>query len=271
MNQARPDRLSALLSRFRVEAHILSTGFWSAKDKDSAQPNLFIFPHGHDADTHYGREIAGGDDPVLVFYPRGLPIDQSMPDPSCPNAPVMAVIHMGGDRNPFTRALPEQVILPLEKAQAVYAVAELLMEEGRNHRCGGQAVIDRLGEVMVIRLLRQLIEDGNAKIGLLAGLSDPGLARAIVAMHEKPAQSWTLERLADEAAMSRTTFANSFHKIVGVTPGAYLGEWRLTLARLELERGSGLKKAASLTGFSGPPALSRAYKRHFGHAPSRLS
>jgi AraC-like DNA-binding protein len=54
------------------------------------------------------------------------------------------------------------------------------------------------------------------------------LRHALVAMHERPEAEWTLEGLAGTAGMSRTLFANT-HQVVGVTPGQYLQNWRISL------------------------------------------
>jgi len=46
-------------------------------------------------------------------------------------------------------------------------------------------------------VLRQLMESGEVHGGLLSGLSHPRLRNALVAMHEAPAQEWTLDELAN--------------------------------------------------------------------------
>ena len=104
-------------------------------------------------------------------------------------------------------------------------------------------------------------------MGLVAGLAHPNLALAIVAMHDNPDKNWRLEDMADIAVMSRTHYANTFRNVVGVTPGGYLSEWRLTLARMEITKGIPLKAVAEKVGFSSSAALSRAFKRRYGISP----
>jgi hypothetical protein len=70
-------------------------------------------------------------------------------------------------------------------------------------------------EVVLIQLLRHLMEDGSAEIGMMAGLTHPQLRRSLVAIHEAPARNWTVESLATVAGMSRSVFANQFHEKVG--------------------------------------------------------
>ena len=82
-------------------------------------------------------------------------------------------------------------------------------------RCGRLALIERLFEVVMIQVLRQLMERGEVQGGLLSGLSHPRLRNALVAMHEAPADAWTLESLAQAAGMSRSAFASAFVDAVG--------------------------------------------------------
>ena len=103
--------------------------------------------------------------------------------------------------------------------------------------------------------------------GLFAGLGHPRLRLALVAMHEAPAQSWTLEDLAEVAGMSRSVFASSFREAMGTTPGQYLQGWRVGLAQQALRQGRPLKRIADEVGYGSEAALSRAFKAHTGQSP----
>jgi AraC-like DNA-binding protein len=50
-------------------------------------------------------------------------------------------------------------------------------------------------------------------------------------MHDQPKRDWSLPDLAAEAGMSRTSFANTFRDIVGITPVQYLQNWRVGLVQ----------------------------------------
>ena len=82
-----------------------------------------------------------------------------------------------------------------------------------------------------------------------------------MAMHAKPAHPWTLETLADLAGMSRTSFANYFKEVMQISPGKYLENIRLAIARQLVDTGIGLKQIAARTGYSSPSTLSRALGR----------
>ncbi|WP_425086738.1 AraC family transcriptional regulator [Stappia sp.] len=252
----RLDRLSALIDRFRIEATVVpavEAGIAPAAETPGANLFLLMGPAGRPA-----NDVRGG---CLVFRPRsggGRPAGAIA---------VAAHVDLGGDVAPFALALPEEVRIALCDAPALAAVAEVLLDEVMRPRCGGQAILDRLCEIVVVRLLRHAIEQGGADSGLIAGLAHPQLAAALVAMHEAPGRAWRLEDLAAVSGMSRTAFATGFRDVVGRTPGAYLHDWRMSVARQEIARGVPLKAIASRVGFSSAAAFSRAYSRAYGHAP----
>ncbi|WP_020591529.1 AraC family transcriptional regulator [Kiloniella laminariae] len=271
MTEARPDRLSALIKRFRVQAKV----FPRSRLSDVAQSspaNFYIARRGQIALNDPRLEGLEESVPLLVFFPRGLPAGTNCLFPAEMTkaggiAQVSALVDTGGEANPIALALPDLVIVRLDQAKALQAVTDILLEETSAPRCGGSAVIDRLCEIVVIRLLRHLIEAGETEVGLLAGLAHPNLSLAVIAIHENPDHTFCLEELAALAAMSRTQFANSFRNCLGVTPGQYISNWRLTLARMELGKGTPLKVIARRVGFSSSAALSRAYSRHYGISP----
>ncbi|WP_265942750.1 AraC family transcriptional regulator [Dechloromonas sp. A34] len=137
-------------------------------------------------------------------------------------------------------------------------VIDLISSELEAPRCGQPALLDRAGDILFIGLLRHLIAHPKTSGGLLSGLADPRIARALVAIHAQPQFKWTLESLAEEAGMSRTAFANTFREVMLATPGKYLSAIRLAIAQRAVQSGKGLKAAARDAGYTSPSALSRA-------------
>jgi hypothetical protein len=58
--------------------------------------------------------------------------------------------------------------------------------------------------------------------GLLVGLADPLLARALRLIHGDVAHAWSVEELAREAGLSRSAFSERFSQKVGVPLMQYL-------------------------------------------------
>ena len=104
---------------------------------------------------------------------------------------------------------------------------------------GNRAVLARLSELLFMEILRwQLTYVSHGHRGWLAGLNDPHVGRALGLLHAEPARPWTVEELAQRAAVSRATLAKRFVELVGETPMQYLAGWRMHLARRQLRDGT---------------------------------
>ncbi|MEM6676182.1 MAG: AraC family transcriptional regulator, partial [Planctomycetota bacterium] len=144
-----------------------------------------------------------------------------------------------------------------------------IAREAEALRPGGETVITRLADILVIQMVRHWIETtSDVDTGWLAALRDDQLGRAIAAIHREPGADWTLETLARKAAMSRSAFAARFTEIVGEPAMRYLTRWRLQLARMALkESDEPVGRIAERMGYRSEAAFSRAFKREFGVSP----
>jgi AraC-like DNA-binding protein len=68
--------------------------------------------------------------------------------------------------------------------------------------------------------------------------------------------------------MSRARFAERFHDVVGMTPGAYLSDWRLGLAKSMLLKGASVQTIANDVGYGSASALSRVFSSRCGMSPT---
>ena len=162
----------------------------------------------------------------------------------------------------FLAELSQPISIVMKEADpSLLQVMTLIANEMQASRCGQPLFMDRAGDILLISLMRHLTSRPQKSSGLFHALSDPRIARSLVAMHTKPAHPWTLETLAKLAGMSRTSFANYFKEVRQVSPGKYLENMRLAIARQLVETGIGLKQIAARTGYSSPSTLSRALGR----------
>ena len=83
------------------------------------------------------------------------------------------------------------------------AVLRLLAREAETIEPGGEAVMTRLADVLVIQVLRHWLRSSTAT-GWLTALRDPQVGHAIGRMHARPDDEWTLVKLARVANMSRS-------------------------------------------------------------------
>ncbi|MDH5834785.1 AraC family transcriptional regulator [Luteimonas kalidii] len=263
------DRLAALMAHFPVTAQVFNAGALCGLnhvDDDAGRGQLHLVREGT-LEVRHGRESVQVAEPSLLLFPRPL-AHSFVTDPVRGADMVCAhVAFEGGAGNPLAASLPPLVCLPLSAVGGAAPVLALLFEEAFEQRCGRVALVERLFEVVMIQVLRQLMESGGIRGGMLSGLSHPHVREALVAMHESPARDWTLDALAGEAGMSRSVFAAAFRETVGSTPGQYLQAWRIGLAQQALRRGRPLKVIATEVGYGSEAALSRAFKAQTGRSP----
>ena len=271
------DRLSGILERFRVRAELHHTGrLCGVEHFDACDGHgyLHVLRHGDLQVSHpHAQELPRTlhlHEPTLLLYPR--PLTHRFEDPPAEGADLTCarLDFDGGACNPLARALPSLVVLPLARVSGLELSLELLFAEADQARCGQRLLADRIFEVVVIQLLRWLLDhphEAGVRPGFIAGLSDPRLARALVAIHDAPGQTWSLQRMAECAGMSRTAFVNAFRETVGQTPADYLADWRMALARSRLRQGRPIKLLADELGYANPSALSRAFAARVGMSP----
>jgi AraC-like DNA-binding protein len=88
------------------------------------------------------------------------------------------------------------------------------------------------------------------------------------ALHERPAQPWTLQQMAALAALSRARFAKRFHVVMGLAPMDYLTAYRIALAQGLLRQGRAPKAVAQAAGYASTAAFGRAFVRRVGMTPT---
>lgn len=238
------DRLSSLISHFEI----------AANSRVSLRESNLV--------------VTGDNDGLreLVLFPAG--------PPKRSDATIVvahAHVDIGGEANPLFHALPERLKVDLTADDQIRAIAELIVREISETRCGGRFALDRLCELLVVTLLRNRIEHRGSETGLFAGLAHPRLSRVMVAMHDAPGRRWQIDDFVEIAAMSRSQFISEFQSVVGKTPMAYLKQWRLVLARIAIMKGQRINKVARQYGYGSGDAFTRAFTRAYGVSPSKAA
>lgn len=175
----------------------------------------------------------------------------------------------------LVRALPSVIHVDTWGAAEVewlQSSLRFMAAEAKHLRPGGETIVTRLCDVLVIQAIRAwLARDPAASTGWLGALKDPQLGRAISAVHRDPSAPWTVEALAQAAGMSRSAFAARFHTTVGETPIQYVTRWRMHVAHSLLADGSlTLAQIAERLGYGSEAAFSRAFKRSCGSPPGAV-
>ena len=253
MDTPRLDRLTALLEGLSPKVtlatnpdgfslHIIKTG---------------MNDHTTDCFSHIQQDALS-----LLVCPAAYSIEQLLQaDQMCDLS--FEVVFDGPMGPSFLAELSQPISIGMQDADlSLVQVMTLIANEMQASRCGQPLFINRAGEILLISLMRHLTSRPQQSSGLFHALSDQRIARSLVAIHTKPADPWTLEILANLAGMSRTSFANNFRDALHVSPGKYLENLRLAIARQLVQSGIGLKQIAKKTGYSSPSTLSRALARN---------
>jgi AraC-like DNA-binding protein len=171
-------------------------------------------------------------------------------------------------------ALPDVIRIEADGAERdwMQGTLALMAMETRDLRAGGEAVITRLSDILVIQAIRSWMEaDPTAQSGWLGALRDPQIGRALSLIHGDPARAWTVDSLAKELAMSRSSFAARFTELVGEPAMQYVTRWRMQVATTSLqEEGATVSELADRLGYRSEAAFARAFKRVVGVAPGAI-
>jgi AraC-like DNA-binding protein len=149
------------------------------------------------------------------------------------------------------------------------SLEQIVREMKSSERPGHSLILSELAQLLFVQTLRvylALAPEGDA--GWLKGLGDQQLAPALRRMHAEPARAWSLTDLAQEAGMSRTSFAVRFREVMGMPPLTYLTNWRMNLAERDLRAGASVAQVADAVGYASESAFSHAFKRAMGVRPA---
>ncbi|MEN2508007.1 AraC family transcriptional regulator [Stutzerimonas stutzeri] len=264
------DRLSSLLCHFGMHAGLYHSGALcgvAAFETADQVGYIHVLRQGSMTLRLEDNSEVRLTEPTVMVFPR--PYRHRMLADEAEGARlVCATLRFdGGINNPLAAALPDVLLLPVAEAPILDGALAWLFDEAFASYCGREAVMGRLFELLMVQMLRHLMASQTMSSGMMAGLADLRLARAITLMHAEPERAWSVAELAAESNMSRASFAASFRAVVGQTPADYLTSWRISLAQKRLREGRPIALIADEVGYESPSALARAFRRKTGASP----
>ena len=265
------DPLSPLFARFTLSARVFYSGaLCGIVDFDNKQGIgiLHVLRRGRLRVLQPPAASFELTQPTLLFYRQSHAHRFEVDDADGADL-VCAFVDFGAAAgNPLLRGLPNFMAVPMADVAGVEATTTLLFDEAFAQRVGREAAIDRLMELFVVLLLRHALSAQLTKVGVMAALADPKLAKAMTAMHDRPEHGWTLDEVAQTAGMSRARFAAHFRGTVGLPALDYLTDWRISVAQTLLKRGKPTKIVAPAVGYSSVAAFSRTFAKRVGTSPT---
>jgi AraC-like DNA-binding protein len=265
------DRLSEILKRFNLHADVFFNGnLCGVSEFDEPKGGrgyIHILKSGALTliDKKGKKRIVA--QPSVLFFPTGRK-HLIAPDPAIGADLVSAAIdYQDPMANPLAHALPPFLKFQLSRYPDLKKAAKWLFKEAFGDKCGRAPMVDRLVDIFIIQVLRQVLNDEKVTHGMLAGLSHPHLAHVITSIHAQPEYPWSLDSMAELAFMSRSKFADLFREVVDETPGEYLSNWRMSVAQSELLKGHSVSIVADKVGYENGSALARAFRKKTGTSP----
>jgi AraC-like DNA-binding protein len=263
-----------------IEFHLVTQGSGYVRVGEETTPfsaaDLFMVPHGdaHEMGNGVGAELTDSETTLPALLTGGvkharfggggeetrlicgyLACEAGLIRPVLAGLPRVVRVHIRNDR--AGEWLENSISHAVERAWAAAP--------------GSDVILARLAEVLFAEALQRYVSQQPAgRTGWLAGAGDETVGRSLAALHRRPAHPWTLDELAQEAAVSRSALTERFARYLGVSPMAYLADWRIELGAEALRTSSrSVLQIAAEVGYESEAAFNRAFKRRFEKPPAQ--
>jgi len=291
------DALSDILKSTHLNAkvflHSSFCGSWAVDTSGSQQATFHVVARGacwlHLPDVSDPEPLRAGD--LVVFPHDARHVISNSPTPPGPEVPlnqpagndavgasaslICGYFHFGENRwNPLLDAMPSFLVIRNEVTSDtghMNSLINFMIYETETNKEGSDVVIDRLSDILFIHVVRTYINQYQPDKGIIAALADKKISKSLTAFHQEPGVKWSVERLAEHAGMSRSSFADHFHNITEQTPMQYITQWRMQKAH-DLLTSTQLSTLhiAEQSGYQSEAAFSKVFKKFFSKGPGTV-
>lgn len=266
------DQLSIILQRFSINTKVFFTGNLCGISDFNREPNqghLHLLCSGELTLIDEQGHSQLVNEPTVLFFPtprahRIISSEENPPELVCAN-----IIYNESTTNPVANALPSLLCFKLSDCKNLKQISELLFEEAFSERYGRLPMIDSLTNIFLIHVFRHVLANNIMQHGLLAGLAHPQVSKVLLSIHDSPERQWGLEEMAELALMSRSKFSELFKRIVGQSPGDYVIDWRINVAKSLLQQNKSVALVANAVGYENGSALARVFRKKLGISPKQ--
>lgn len=164
--------------------------------------------------------------------------------------------------------LQDVLSVDLSNVPGVFDLFQGILAEQANSIAGSNAITSALMTQCLVHFFRRLPNDGDGALPWLMALQDERLGRVVDMIIDAPGDYYTVESLADSAAMSRSAFAEHFSGSFGRSPMSFVNHVRMQHAGQLLTVGNiSIDEITKSVGYSSRSHFSRAFKDHSGMSP----
>jgi AraC-like DNA-binding protein len=265
------DQLSLLLQNLSFNADVFFSGnlcgIQSLGGSDNSKGHLHLLKAGVlTLVCEEGHKITL-DKPSVIFMPSPTKHQVIASESNQAELVCVDIDFHSGSGNALINALPKLICLDIKESTPIGKTANWLFEEAFNSQAGQKIIVNKLGDIFLVQILRHVINDGLVVQGMLSGMAHPQLSRVIETIHDKPEAPWTVDSMAEEALMSRAKFAALFKSTVGQSPNDYLTDLRIAIAQGLLKKELPVSLVANEVGYEHGSALARVFRKKIGISP----
>ena len=267
------DQLSQILQNLSFNADVFFSGnlcgIQSLGGSDSNKGHLhllrtgvltFVCEEGHKVTL---------DKPSVIFMPGPTKHQIIASETNQAELVCVDIDFHSGSGTALVNALPKFICLDIETNSSLGTTAEWLFEEVFTSQAGQQIVVNKLGDIFLVLILRYILKNGLVVQGMLAGMAHSQLSKLMTAIHEQPEEAWSVDSMADKALMSRAKFAALFKETVGQAPIDYLTDLRIAIAQGLLKKELPISLIANEIGYEHGSSLARIFKKKTGISPKK--
>jgi AraC-like DNA-binding protein len=265
------DQLSKILQNLTFSADVFFTGnlcgIQSLGGADNNKGHLHLLRAGILTIVCEDGHKVKLDKPSVIFMPGPTKHQIIAKESSEAELVCVDIDFHSGSASALINALPKFLCLDVNNDNPVGKTASWLFEEAFNEEAGRQIIVNKLGDIFLVQILRHVIQEGLVIQGMLAGMAHPQLSLLMDAIHKHPEEPWTIDNMAETALMSRAKFASLFKASVGQSPNDYLTDLRIAIAQGLLKNEKPVSFVANEVGYEHGSALARVFRKKVGLSP----
>ena len=265
------DQLSQILQNLSFNAELFFSGnlctIHTLGGSDGNKGHLHLLKSGVLTLVCEEGEKVTLDKPSVIFIPGPTKHKIIADESNQVELVCVDIDFQSGSGAALINALPTIICLSIENDDPIGNTARWLFDEAFSSRSGKQAIVNKLCDIFLIQILRNILDEGIIIQGMLAGMAHPQLSALLTMLHQKPEEQWTIDLMADVALMSRAKFAALFKSTVGQAPSDYLTDLRIAIAQGLLKKEISVGIVANQVGYEHGSALARVFRKKLGLSP----